>query len=513
MVAPVIADLPPAPQRQQAKADFSATANTHVAALPVFVTETNTQATFNDTQATNSENSATNASASENAASTSATNALTSETNAAISKNSAQVAAAAAQSSAGLPSLIGNSGRSLKVTADELNVEWGETELTGDIQFSADATTHAAPAWLDADGSLYNTTTYADLFDILGDFPVKLANPAAAYQNGFSCEYSDNGVYLAVGSQNSQFLRIYKKAGDVLTLLANPTGGMPAASVRSVSWGANDTYLAVTQGSTSPSVKIYKRTGDAFAKLPDVSTAGINGNACDFSPDGVYLTVVGDNGDGIITFKRSGDTFTPLSSPSSLPAAFSSAKDIRWSRSGIYLAISNGVAPYLDLYKRSGDLLTKMANPSSLPTGGDGIDWGLNDDFLTFAHPITPFVTTYSRSVDAFTKIADLTDLPHGNCASCSYSDSGRYLALAVATTPFLLMYEQISGVFTKMSPPLASTAGQAFYVDFGDSDGYVSVAHLSTPYVSNYSFNSNLPDIDTGDAITPTLAYIKTGL
>ena len=515
MAAPTITTLPPAPQRQQAAADFSTTANAHVASLATFVSEANTQGTFNDDQTVLASDSASAAATKETEATASANNASGSADNAASHENSTLVAAAAAQSSAGLPSLTGNAKKALKVSANELEVEWGDTGLVGDVTFASDAALHTSPEFLECDGSLYNTTTYADLYNILGDFPVKLADPASLpYASGRTVEYSDNGVYLSVGSGSSQYLRIYKRSGDILTLLANPTGGMPADTVSSTSWGFGDTYLAVTQRLTSPYVKVYKRTADTFAKLPDLVTGGVIGYSSDFSPDGTYLAVVGDGGDRVVVFKRSGDTFTALSSPASLPLG-SSPSDVKWSRSGDYLAIANGLTPFLNIYKRSGDVLTLLSSPASLPTGGcTGVSWGLNDEFLTFAHNVTPFMTTFSRSGDVFTKIADPGVLLTGDVASCEYSDSGKYLAFGAAsgTSPGIQMYQQESGVFTKMPSP-ASTPSRSRGVSFGADDDYLAASDTSSPYVYNYSIAANLPDIDTGDAITPTLAYIKTGL
>ena len=115
--------------------------------------------------------------------------------------------------------------------------------------------------------------------------------------------------------------------------------------------------------------------------------------------------------------------------------------------------------------------------------------------------------------MDVFTKISDPDELPHDDCESCSYSDDGQYLTLGASSAPTVLMYQQILGVFTKMPSPGATPAGAIRGIDFGDNDGYIAAATLSSPYVYNYKMESRLPDIDTGDAITPTLAYIKTGL
>ena len=143
MTAPQITPLPPAPQRQNAPADFVVKADAHVASLVGFVSEANTQATFNDGRATASDDSAaasevsnlaSGVSASSSAVSASA--ALISEGNASDSADSAQVSAAAAGAAAGLPSLAGNANKALLVTSSELGVEWA---VAGSLIFATEA--------------------------------------------------------------------------------------------------------------------------------------------------------------------------------------------------------------------------------------------------------------------------------------------------------------------------------------------------------------------------------------
>lgn len=133
MAAPQITPLPPAPQRQDAPADFITKADAHVASLVGFVTEANAQATFNDGRATASDNSAIASEASNvssgnsaSAAAGSASAALVSENNASDSADSALAAAAAAGAAAGLPAFSGNALLPLRVNAGEDGVEYAD---------------------------------------------------------------------------------------------------------------------------------------------------------------------------------------------------------------------------------------------------------------------------------------------------------------------------------------------------------------------------------------------------
>lgn len=99
MAAPQITPLPPAPQRNEAEADFVSKANAFVAALDPFRQEANTSADFMDTKAAEADTSATNAAASATAAADSEANAEISETNAATSESNAAGSASASATS------------------------------------------------------------------------------------------------------------------------------------------------------------------------------------------------------------------------------------------------------------------------------------------------------------------------------------------------------------------------------------------------------------------------------
>ena len=113
-------------------------------------------------------------------------------------------------------------------------------------------------------------------------------------------------------------------------------------------------------------ITIYKRSGDVFTKLADPATLPTNtGRGCTFSPDGTYLSVAHDTSPFITIYKRSCDVFTKLTNPSTLPAH--TARDCAFSPDGTYLSVAHETSPYITIYKRSGDVFTKLTNPSTLP--------------------------------------------------------------------------------------------------------------------------------------------------
>lgn len=163
---PALTPLPPAPQRTDTPTDFGDKADAFVAALDPYRLELAAAINWQDTVFSATEVEANNAANSANAASNSATtstqarnkaqawaenaednpveagqySALHHAAKAGGFKDSAQTAAAAAQSAAGLPSLVGNAGNSLKVSDSENGVEWGPGIIAEYQEFTASGT-------------------------------------------------------------------------------------------------------------------------------------------------------------------------------------------------------------------------------------------------------------------------------------------------------------------------------------------------------------------------------------
>lgn len=117
MAVPVISNLPPAPTRSDAPADFTPKADAMIGALQPMVVQINTSLTWIATQVNAAEGYAVTASQAASAAGNSAAAAD-------ASRIAAQSAAAAAGSAIGLPSLIGNGRRALAVLPNESGVSF-----------------------------------------------------------------------------------------------------------------------------------------------------------------------------------------------------------------------------------------------------------------------------------------------------------------------------------------------------------------------------------------------------
>jgi hypothetical protein len=81
-------------------------------------------------------------------------------------------------------------------------------------------------------------------------------------------------------------------------------------------------------------------------------------------------------------------------------------------------------SPYITIYKRSGDTFTKLANPATLPTG---IGWGCAFDptgtYLAVAHSGSPRITIYnSFSRTVFKTGNSLFDIQADDVVAAGYA-------------------------------------------------------------------------------------------
>jgi hypothetical protein len=154
------------------------------------------------------------------------------------------------------------------------------------------------------------------------------------------------------------------------------------------------------------------------------------------------MSLVQGNSPYIIIYKRSGDTFTKLTDPTTLPTGYS--RFTAWSPDGIYMSVSHTTSPYITIYKRSGDTFTKLTDPAILPAGNAyGTAWSPDSNYMGVAHASLPGITIYRRNGDLFTKLADPSILPPtGVCTSIAWSFDGAYISLTSYNNyPYINIY------------------------------------------------------------------------
>jgi WD40 repeat protein len=265
----------------------------------------------------------------------------------------------------------------------------------------------------------------------------------------YSIAFTQDDQYLALGAFSATSginnLYVYKVQGDTFTKIADPSSLPAGNNVQGLSWSPDGTYLAVGTNS-SDFLVVYKRSGDTLSALTLASLPSTPVRSIKFSPDGAYLAVGHNTNPYVTMYKRSGDTFTPLANPFSTSAT-GQVWGVDFSRDGTYFAAAHTTFPYLSIYKRSGDTFTKLANPATLPSSqGNAVHFSANGNYLAVAHNNSPYLSIYKRSGDTFTKLANPATLPAGNGSGAAFSPDGRYLSVASASSPYITTYDLTNG-------------------------------------------------------------------
>lgn len=280
----------------------------------------------------------------------------------------------------------------------------------------------------------------------------------------FDCKFSPaNGTYLAVVGAISPSLLIYKRSGDVFTKITDPIQS-PSGTTAGCAFSTDGVYLAVA-GYSSPRLYIYKHVEeDTFMKLPDPAEfPGDRAYGCAFG--GEYLAVVGEY--GVYIYKKNGDEFIRISEAlDQIPSGV--INKCVFSSDGQYLAIVYTNFPHLSIFKRNGDKFVKLDNPSIMPTGaGRNCAFTLDGSYLVVTYQTAPYLTVYKRSGNSFVAMSSPTVLPTGPAWGCALTS--RYMAVAHWESPYLRVYERDEDVYKTVNItdiPLGSGFSCAFTPD-----------------------------------------------
>lgn len=261
----------------------------------------------------------------------------------------------------------------------------------------------------------------------------------------------DNNSY-----NTTTYADLYAKLGNVQVdgLIADPASA-PVAYVRDISFSSNNDLLAAVH-QTSPHITTYSRSGDTFTKLSNPSTLPSGtGYCCEYDLTGTYLTVGSQSSPFITIYKISGTTHTKLTNPATLPTG--SVYDVSWDSTSTYLSVVHSTSPFITIYKRSGDTFTKLTNPVTLPPStAYACEFDSSGVYLAVGHATTPFMTIYKRSGDTFTKLDDPATLPTQTADSVAWSPDGTMLAINNGNSS-LGFYAFASDVLTSFDPEIAN--------------------------------------------------------
>ena len=279
---------------------------------------------------------------------------------------------------------------------------------------------------------------------------------------------------------------------DTPIALANPdilpTGnGYGVAFITFTSMGMYK-YMVVVHY-TSPYITIYKQSGDTFTKVDNPTTLPTSTcNSVAVDPKLNHMAVTQFNSPPIMIYYYdiNTDTLTKLPNPTSLPVV---GRSVAFSPNGLYMVVSHDVSPYITIYKFiSFYNVTKLPNPTTLPAGdGRGVAFSPDGVYMVVSHLTSPYITIYKRDGDTFTKVDNPTTLPTSDGRGVAFSPDGTYMAVALGASPYIIIYKRSGDTFTKLPNPTTLPTGIGLSVAFSPDGTYMVVGHYTSPYITIY--------------------------
>ena len=303
--------------------------------------------------------------------------------------------------------------------------------------------------------------------------------------------WSPDGRFLAVVSQSSNFLQIFRfyGSGYPIQVGGNVTGlNVP----RAVTWSPDGRFIAfVNEGVTTGVnvVSVYSFNGVSTPTLVGNASSAVSGNGpywVSWSPDGRYLATVYYNTTKLEIFSFTGS--------GSLPSVGSTTtgshpQSVAWSPDGKFLAVVNNGSATMQIFSVAGGV------PSSSPVGSVstnvqpfGVVWSPDGRFIavicnssTGAMQIFRFYGINISSGQANPSQVGSNITISGSGFTCvSWSPDGRFLAATANTSSFLQIYK-----FNGYSTPTQvgsniSTGAGPNWVTWSPDGRYIAVADQS---------------------------------
>jgi WD40 repeat protein len=292
-------------------------------------------------------------------------------------------------------------------------------------------------------------------------------------------------------------------AQDLLTF---PTT-VPVANCNGISWSPDNVYLAVAHdsstigGVSNQRASIYKRTGDTFTRLSTPTSVDFSSNSesSHFSSDGNYVVfATGGSTNSIRVFKRSGDTFTWLNSAfTQHPAA--STSSCKFSPDTNFLAAAHGVntnTEAVSVYSRNGDTFTKLTITGGQPVNvAEAVEWSGDSQYLFVgSRTDLPTLRIYKRTGTSIQELNNVFDsLPTTSVLDISQSPDQKYLALATLGAPYIYVYKKINNEsYQLLSDPAIYPTGNSTGVSWSADSIYVTVTHSNSPFFTTYKLKND---------------------
>jgi hypothetical protein len=462
-----ITPLPPAPEPTDSTAEFNSKAFAFVAALDVFVTETNALAVQVDADAATAEEGAEAAEAALGAAN--------------FKGEWSTLTGALA-----IPASVSHNGSVWVLTqslADVTSNEPGVDSPNYWINVTSPSSAVSYPQNIQsADYTLVLSDAGKQIYHPVADANFRTftipSNASVAFPIGTVVLFvaENGGLQLTVAINSDTLVTTEGITGTKVVPPSNFLTCIKTTATKWICYLANDIFTAIQQiaiaHTTTPFITAYPWSGSGFGtKLNNPTTLPTgNGQGVAFSPDGTNIAVAHDTSPFITAYPWSVSGFgTKYTDPATLPTG--TGNGVAFSPSGNDIAVAHNTTPFISAYPWSGSGFgTKYSNPATLPVGnGEGVAFSPDGTNIAVSHSITPFISAYPWSGSGFgTKYADPATLPASTGNGVAFSLDGANIAVAHTTTPFITAYPWSgSGFGAKYANPATLPTGNGQEVAF----------------------------------------------
>ena len=317
--------------------------------------------------------------------------------------------------------------------------------LTGQVLAKV-SNTNSDTEWVDPDiqGS-FRAVLSGDRVRPLGKISqgfTKIAGePSVQPSDNRAIGFSPNGKYLVIGEKGSDVAFIYKIKFNTLLKLATPNmpSGISQTEVFTVTWSRDSRFLCLAGfavENSNSNILILERDGDDFTVLSDSTTSDTQFSA-DFANNSNLLATVSDGSTGQDyrvweISDRSG--ISELSLPS-VPTT-TAPEDCAWSKDDQYVAfVTDSSSEILAIYKKTGTSFTKLSSPTNFTppnVGARSVDFSPDGKYMAVGLQDSPYLNIYKLgSGDTFTQLSNPSTLPIDVVSDISFSSDSSYLLLS----------------------------------------------------------------------------------
>lgn len=357
------------------------------------------------------------------------------------------------------------------------------------------------------------------------DNSVKISGIPALQSSGYgkSVSWSTDGVYLAVGHQESPFLSLYKRNGDTFTKLSPPVS-IPSDDVFGLAWSNHSKVLYTT--SIDKTCRAYTKDSAGVLTLTASGINVFNPVPSEFiyklvmTKDALYaavqpLTVTNK----VVVYKRNTATsvgYTAITAGNNINAAEPLPEAMAWSQDGVYLAIGNAQVsgPWLSIYKRVGDVFTKLSTPSTPPAYGvSSLAFSLDDAYLAIGEPNNNELRVYKRSGDSWDSVASVSTGDSNNpgqIKNITWTPDGKYVLITSTTAPYMLAYKFKNNTLTRIDCFGGATSRTVHNIEISPDGVYLACASGIAPFLEVYksSLTPHEPPFIRADPTAPVIDY-----